>query len=153
MGSLHYSFILFAAHWDYPEGDFGQDISEKDPNCRLYFGPEEDIGAWRAQVGERKTTYFDISPDFRKALYSYGGQVFRVDPRDGPNFGGGICAGSGFGVLNPFCDGNPFSTPSKVWALGFRQPWRSNVRPLFRGEVDNGSSFCCCFVCFFFLID
>lgn len=59
--------------------------------------PEENVGAFRSQL-----------------VNSLNGKVIRIDP----NTGDGIAS-------NPFYDAsNPRSPQSRVWALGFRQPFR-----------------------------
>jgi len=51
-------------------------------------------------------------------LNSFAGKVLRVDPE------------TGLGLSdNPFYDGNPESTRSKVYNLGLRNPWRMTVHP------------------------
>jgi len=68
--------------------------------------PKEDVGAYRAQL-----------------LSSFGGKILRLDPQTGDGL-----------PSNPFYDpGNPRSARSRVYALGFRNPFRFTVRP------DSGS--------------
>lgn len=64
--------------------------------------PEENVGAFRAQM-----------------LNSHNGKILRIDPV------------TGNGVLsNPYYDpASPRSPKSRVWALGFRNPFRFNIRP------------------------
>jgi glucose/arabinose dehydrogenase len=63
--------------------------------------PAEDLGAFRSQ-----------------SLASLSGKVLRLDPA------------TGLGVpSNPFWDGNPASSRSRVWAYGLRNPFRIAVRP------------------------
>lgn len=64
--------------------------------------PEEDIGAYRAQL-----------------LNSYNGKILRVDPA------------TGFGIpSNPYYDSaRPDAPISKVWAMGLRNPFRMSLRP------------------------
>ena len=69
--------------------------------------PLEDIGAFRAQY-----------------VNSLGGKLLRVNPVDGGGY-----------ASNPFYDGNPQSNRSRVWAYGFRNPFRFCVRPA-TGSTD-----------------
>jgi len=62
---------------------------------------DQDSGAFRAQ-------------DPR----SLSGKVLRIDPETGLGY-----------PSNPFFDGDPGSNPSKVWALGLRNPFRVNIKP------------------------
>src|SRR6056297_2778994 len=64
--------------------------------------PEENVGAFRSQM-----------------LSSYNGKVLRLDK----NTGDGLPS-------NPFYDSaEPWSTRSRVWALGLRNPFRMTIRP------------------------
>lgn len=64
--------------------------------------PAEHVGSFRAQL-----------------LESYSGKVFRIDPITGAGVPG-----------NPFYDPeNPNSARSKVWAMGFRNPYRMTLKP------------------------
>jgi glucose/arabinose dehydrogenase len=64
--------------------------------------PEENVGAFRAQM-----------------LNSMNGKILRLDPLTG----NGVPS-------NPFYDAaNPKSVPSRVWALGLRNPFRISLRP------------------------
>jgi len=63
--------------------------------------PAEDIGSYRSQY-----------------IKSLCGKVLRINPADGHGY-----------PSNPFYDGNPNSNRSKVWAYGFRNPFRFAVRP------------------------
>ena len=64
--------------------------------------PWEDVGAYRAQL-----------------LNSYNGKILRIDPKTGRGIPG-----------NPFYDPSKPDEPiSKVWALGFRNPFRMALRP------------------------
>lgn len=63
--------------------------------------PYEDIGSFRSQY-----------------TGSLCGKVLRINP----------VTGNGY-PSNPYYDGNPTSNRSKVWAYGFRNPWRFSVRP------------------------
>jgi glucose/arabinose dehydrogenase len=64
--------------------------------------PAEHVGSFRAQL-----------------LESYSGKVFRIDPITGEGVPG-----------NPFFDPeNPNSARSKVWAMGFRNPYRMTLKP------------------------
>ncbi len=63
---------------------------------------KENIGAYRAQL-----------------IDSMCGKILRVDPATGNGL-----------PSNPFYDaGNPAAAKSRVWALGFRQPYRMTVKP------------------------
>jgi len=63
---------------------------------------KENIGAFRAQVVD-----------------SLSGKIIRIDPDTGDGVAG-----------NPFFDpANPRSTPSRVWSLGLRNPFRFSLRP------------------------
>ena len=89
------------AHFDY-YADIGQDLSEEDEVCTSLFGPDQDIGAMRAQ-----------------ALWSPGGKILRIDPATGlamPD--------------NPNHTGDPSEVTSKVFASGLRNPWRIAVDPI-----------------------
>ncbi|MEM8599857.1 MAG: PQQ-dependent sugar dehydrogenase [Bacteroidota bacterium] len=73
------------------------------PDC---FGPDrfpeaEDIGAFRSQV-----------------LTSLAGKILRIDPSTGLGLSS-----------NPFYTGDPAAAASKVWARGFRNPYRFAIRP------------------------
>ncbi len=63
--------------------------------------PNEDIGAFRAQ---------DIT--------NLGGKILRLDPATGLGY-----------PSNPFYNGDPTAARSKVWAYGFRNPFRFGLRP------------------------
>ncbi len=64
--------------------------------------PAEDVGSFRSQMPS-----------------SLSGKILRLDP----NTGDGIAS-------NPFYEANaPRSARSRVWALGFRNPFRMNIRP------------------------
>lgn len=65
----------------------------------------------------------DVGSMRSQSFDSLGGKLLRINPADGK----GICQGSGFSVLNPFCDGNPDSVKSKIYALGLRNPFSMNV--------------------------
>ncbi len=63
---------------------------------------EENVGAFRAQM-----------------LNSHNGKLLRIDPETGD----GVSS-------NPFFDENaPRSAKSRVWALGFRNPFRMSIKP------------------------
>ncbi|PRP85610.1 PKD domain-containing protein [Planoprotostelium fungivorum] len=115
-------FVTFGegGHFDTDIFDFGQpDLSRYpyDDKCQVAFGATKAIGSFRAQS---------------KDVLS--GKLLRIDP----STGGGICAGSGYAVLNPYCDGNLFSTRSRIYAMGLRNPFAMNVKPLASGEVVSG---------------
>lgn len=63
--------------------------------------PAMDIGAYRSQ-----------------SITSLNGKILRIDPATGHGL-----------PSNPFWDGNPASNRSKVFAYGFRNPFRFAVRP------------------------
>ena len=64
--------------------------------------PEENVGAFRSQM-----------------LNSHNGKLLRIDPENG----NGVSS-------NPFFDASaPRSAKSRVWALGFRNPFRISVKP------------------------
>jgi glucose/arabinose dehydrogenase len=64
--------------------------------------PEENVGAFRAQM-----------------LTSHNGKLLRINPENGD----GVSS-------NPFFDaGAPRSPKSRVWAFGFRNPFRVSVKP------------------------
>ncbi len=64
--------------------------------------PQEDVGVFRAQM-----------------VRSLSGKILRLDPSTGNGMPG-----------NPFYNAaDPRSPASRVWALGFRNPWRINIRP------------------------
>ncbi|MCB1006091.1 MAG: PQQ-dependent sugar dehydrogenase [Acidimicrobiales bacterium] len=72
-----------------------------DPLCAALFGDEQDIGAFRAQ-----------------RLDCLAGKILRVDPATGQGL-----------PDNPFFTGDPDAARSKVWASGFRNPFRMTRRP------------------------
>jgi hypothetical protein len=64
--------------------------------------PEENVGAFRAQM-----------------LNSHNGKLLRINPENGD----GVSS-------NPFYDASaPRSPKSRVWALGFRNPFRFSIKP------------------------
>ena len=67
---------------------------------------EQDHGAYRSQM-----------------LNSLSGKILRIDPETGRGL-----------PSNPFYDGDPASNPSRVWALGLRNPYRGAL--LHPGETD-----------------
>jgi len=79
----------------------GADAGGLYPDCfgPAKLSPSEDIGAFRAQ-----------------RLQSLAGKILRVDP----------ATGSGL-PSNPFYTGNPSDNASRVWAYGFRNPFRITV--------------------------
>ncbi len=75
--------------------DNGMTNGPGDEQCEM-FGAEQDIGALRAL-----------------SLGSLAGKILRVDPT------------TGLGLPdNPFFNGDPSSTESRIWAMGFRNPFR-----------------------------
>ncbi len=87
------------AHWDFV--DYGQDDGYYDPLFAQTFGVQQDIGSFRAQ-----------------SLDSLAGKILRLDPATGDGL-----------PTNPFFTGDPADPASKVWALGFRNPFRFTIRP------------------------
>ena len=74
----------------------GVDIGDRDDGCDRLFGHEQATGARRAQQ-----------------LNSLGGKVLRVDSE------------SGLGLPeNPFFDGDSHSPASRIFGMGFRNPFR-----------------------------
>ncbi|RKY20824.1 MAG: hypothetical protein DRQ55_06400 [Planctomycetota bacterium] len=67
----------------------------------------QDSGAFRAQ-----------------SLESLAGKLLRINPSTGAGY-----------ASNPFFDGDVFSNPSRVWALGLRNPFRAALLPG-SGETD-----------------
>src|SRR6185436_19404649 len=63
--------------------------------------PAQDLGAFRSQW-----------------IGSMNGKVMRIDPATGHGL-----------PSNPFWNGNPVAPQSRVWAYGFRNPFRIAVRP------------------------
>jgi len=92
------------ANFDF--ADYGQDKGYDDPLFELTFGPDQDIGAFRSQ-----------------SLDSLAGKILRIDPATGQGL-----------PTNPFFTGDPSDAASKVWALGFRNPYRIAVRPGTTGD-------------------
>jgi len=62
---------------------------------------DQDIGAYRSQY-----------------IHSYNGKILRIDPESGEGL-----------PSNPFYEGNTQAVASRVWALGFRNPFRMALRP------------------------
>ncbi|MEM7655548.1 MAG: PQQ-dependent sugar dehydrogenase [Bacteroidota bacterium] len=91
------------APWDKPSGGGGNYTGFEAEGVSGGFYPEEhDIGSFRAQL-----------------LESMAGKILRIDPETGEGI-----------PSNPFFDGNdPFSSASRVWSLGHRNPFRMVVRP------------------------
>ena len=81
----------------------GPDAGGEQPNAFLpgRTDPAEDIGSYRSQY-----------------VKSLCGKVLRINPADGHGY-----------ASNPFYDGDPTSVRSRVWAYGFRNPYRFTVRP------------------------
>ncbi|MEM8560172.1 MAG: PQQ-dependent sugar dehydrogenase, partial [Bacteroidota bacterium] len=69
--------------------------------------PFENIGAFRSQQ-----------------LESLAGKILRINPRNGHGY-----------PSNPFYNGNPRATRSKVWAYGLRNPFSFTIRPGTGSEV------------------
>ena len=78
----------------------GVDIGDRDDGCDVLFGAEQATGAQRAQQRN-----------------SLAGKVLRVDSE------------SGLGLLdNPFYDGDAHSPASRIYGMGFRNPFRLTLR-------------------------
>jgi glucose/arabinose dehydrogenase len=79
------------------------DAGGMDPNQFLpgRTDPAQDLGAFRSQW-----------------IGSMNGKVLRIDPATGHGL-----------PSNPFWNGNPAAPQSRVWAYGFRNPFRIAVRP------------------------
>lgn len=71
------------------------------------FPQAQDVGAFRSQQ-----------------VTSLAGKILRVDPATGRGY-----------PSNPFYTGNPSDNASRVWALGFRNPYRFSVDPA-SGSAD-----------------
>jgi glucose/arabinose dehydrogenase len=89
-------------------GDGADGSSNMDPGGQYpaLFGvnranPYEDIGAFRAQ-----------------SLSSLDGKILRINPANGQGY-----------ASNPYYDGNLSSFRSRVYAYGFRNPFRFNLKP------------------------
>jgi glucose/arabinose dehydrogenase len=79
------------------------DAGGNDPACFQppYFGSDQDLGAFRSQY-----------------LGSMNGKILRIDPA------------TGLGLSdNPYWDGDAASPRSRIWAYGFRNPFRFCVQP------------------------
>src|SRR6185295_13380272 len=64
--------------------------------------PEENVGAFRSQM-----------------LNSFNGKLLRIDPQTGDGI-----------PSNPFYSASePRAPHSRVWALGFRNPFRFSIKP------------------------
>ena len=108
IGSLRFGLdgTLFVSAGDGAHFDTA-DAGGLDPDCFGLgrFGPDEDIGAFRAQ-------YLD----------SLAGKILRIDPA------------TGLGMQdNPHWTGNGADNRSRVWANGVRNPFRFSVKPGTRG--------------------
>jgi len=88
--------------------------------CGVFF-PGQAMGSIRAQSKD-----------------TLGGKLIRVDPATGD----GICSGgnTAFSVYNPYCvAGQSLRAPrSRIYAMGFRNPFSMNVRPQKDGETGPG---------------
>lgn len=89
------------------------DFGGQDPNLFLpgHSDPYDDIGAYRAQ-----------------SIGGLAGKLLRVNPANGHGY-----------PSNPYFDGNPASNRSRVWAYGFRNPFRFCARPG-TGSEDPGAA-------------
>ncbi|MFO0872539.1 MAG: PQQ-dependent sugar dehydrogenase [Phycisphaerales bacterium] len=122
VGALHFGFdgSLFMAAGDGATYS-GTDAGGLTPDCFApgLFGPEEDIGSFRAQSHE-----------------SLAGKILRLDPETGAGL-----------PDNPFYDGDPYSKASRIWVTGLRNPFRYALRPgtpspatLYVGDVQAGAT-------------
>ncbi len=76
-------------------------LKSDDPNT-VSINENENVGSWRAQM-----------------IDCLSGKIIRIDPMTGD----GISS-------NPYYDaGNPRAAKSRVWAMGFRNPFRITLRP------------------------
>lgn len=85
-------------------GDFGNDPQTYDQQALAdgILRPEENVGVWRAQM-----------------LSSHSGKILRLDPTTGDGV-----------PSNPFFDAaQPRAPRSRIYALGFRNPFRMTLRP------------------------
>ena len=95
------------AHYEFP--DHGQDLTAFDPDCAVWFGANQDIGSRRAN-----------------SLDSLSGKIVRIDPANGNGIGPNTNPNW---VANPWYDAaNPASPRSRIWAKGFRNPFRLTIR-------------------------
>lgn len=94
---------LLVSAGDGSDFTLGPDAGGQQPNAFLpgRTNPNEDIGSYRSQY-----------------VKSLCGKVLRIDPSNGHGY-----------PSNPFYDGDPTSVRSRVWAYGFRNPYRFTVRP------------------------
>ncbi|QDU69851.1 PQQ-dependent sugar dehydrogenase [Engelhardtia mirabilis] len=102
---------LFIGHGDGAHIDYNDQGGFDDPAYDDFIHPvtglrgqlpkEQDCGAFRAQD-----------------LRSLSGKVLRIDPETGAGL-----------PSNPFFDGDPTSNPSRIWALGLRNPYRFALVP------------------------
>ncbi len=94
--------MLLSAHGDGAVYD-GVDSGGQTPGCFQpgMFPSAQDIGAFRAQM-----------------INSMSGKILRVDPETGDGLPG-----------NPFWQGSPTASRSRVWLSGLRNPFRFCVRP------------------------
>jgi len=113
VGSIHFGLdgSLFVTSGDGATFN-GIDEGGVTPSCFApgLFGPEEDLGAFRAQ-----------------SLDSLAGKVLRIDPASGDGL-----------PDNPYFDGEPRSHRSRLWASGLRNPTRFSVRPGSSGPDFSG---------------
>jgi len=89
----------------------------------VQFGPD---GMLYASTGDAGSAKFGHSQN----LDSLGGKILRIDPD------------TGLGVPdNPFWSGGKRHTRDRVWAYGFRNPWRFSFQPgtgtIYVGDVGN----------------
>ena len=91
------------SHWEWP--DDGIDRTPYDVECATIFGVAQDIGSLRSQDDD-----------------SMGGKILRIDADTGNGIGPDNFPAL---VSNPYYDpANPYSARSRIWAKGFRNPFR-----------------------------
>jgi glucose/arabinose dehydrogenase len=99
------------AHYDFTDG--GQNVTIYDPECAATFGSAADNGALRSQTYE-----------------TLAGKILRIDPATGLGY-----------TDNPWYDGDLSTVASRAWAIGLRNPYRINLRPLQPLETGPGTLF------------
>ncbi|MEO0556837.1 MAG: PQQ-dependent sugar dehydrogenase [Bacteroidota bacterium] len=83
------------------------------------FSTMDDGGLYAECFGSGKLDASEDIGSFRsQRLESLAGKILRIDPATGQGL-----------PSNPFYTGDPDDTASKVWALGFRNPYRFSVQP------------------------
>ncbi|PRP82566.1 PKD domain containing protein [Planoprotostelium fungivorum] len=98
------------SHWDSVDDGLDDPWAIYDWQCSPFFGPENDIGSFRAQ-----------------SMTSMGGRIVRMDPATGQGIGPDNFPNL---IANPFYDAaKPSSPASLTWAIGFRNPWKLRIKP------------------------